>query len=102
LIDAAPELVSELQQLLAQEGEPELASQVAQLCIVERCRCGDFFCSTFYTASRPTGPFGPGHRTIALTPEAGYLNVDVVGANIVQVEILYRDDLRTKIQAALP
>jgi hypothetical protein len=35
-------------------------------------------------------------------PEAGFLNVDVVGANIVQIEILYRDDLRAKIHAALP
>jgi hypothetical protein len=102
LIDVAPELVSELQRLLAEEGESELASQAAQLCIVERCRCGDFFCSTFYTAPRLARCFGSGHRTIALEPDAGYLNVDVVGANIVQIEILYRADLRAKIHAALP
>jgi hypothetical protein len=102
LIEVAPELVSELQRLLTQEGEPELASQVAQICIVERCRCGDYFCSTIHTAPRPAGWFGPGHRTIALDPEFGYLNVDVVGTKIVQIEILYRDELRAKIHAALP
>jgi hypothetical protein len=102
VIDVVPELVSELQRLLTERGEPALAAQVAQLRIIDRCRCGDHFCSTFYTAPRPTGAFGPGHRTIALVPETGYLNVDVVGYDIVQIELLYRDDLKAKIHAAMP
>jgi hypothetical protein len=102
LIEIAPELVSELQRLLIQEGEPVLASQVAQVCIVDRCRCGDDFCATFYTAPRPKGPWGPGHRTIALQPKSGYLNVDVVESDIAQIEVLYRDELKAKIHSALP
>jgi hypothetical protein len=102
LKDIAPELVAELQQLLSQEGAFTLATQVADLPIVDRCRCGDYFCATFYTIARPKGPFGPGHYTIALSPRVGMLNVDVIGSKIVQVEVLYRDDLRVKIHAAVP
>jgi hypothetical protein len=100
--DVAPELVAELQQLLSQEGEHALAKKAFELTIVERCRCGDFFCATFFTAPRAEGPFGPGHRTIALDPKSGMLNVDVVGTDIVQIEVLYRDDIRIKICAAVP
>jgi len=55
LRDVAPELVAELQSLLADEGENGLAAQVAELAIWELCSCGDTFCSTFYTAPRPNG-----------------------------------------------
>jgi len=88
--------------MLVEEGEPALSAQVADLHIVGRCRCGDNFCATFYTAPRPVGSYGPGHRTIALTPAFGYLNVDVVGADIVQIEVLYRYDLKAEIHAAAP
>jgi hypothetical protein len=81
---------------------PALATQVADLTIVDRCRCGDDFCATFYTVGRPNGPFGPGHYTIALSPLVGMLNVEVIGSQIVQIEVLYRIDLRTKIHAAVP
>jgi hypothetical protein len=51
----APELVTELQSLLMELGEHGLATQTAELAIVELCSCGDAFCSTFYTARRPSG-----------------------------------------------
>ena len=100
IFDVVPELVEELQRLLKEEGEIALTDQVARLVIVDLCRCGDDFCSTFYTKPRPNGPFGPEHRTIALMPKTGCLNVDVVGSEIVQIEILFRDDLKARIQAA--
>ena len=100
LIDVAPNLVLELEQMLVEEGEPALSAQVAGLRIVDRCRCGDDFCASFFTAPRPVGSYGPGHRTIALAPALGYLNVDVVGGDIVQVEVLYRDDVKAEIHAA--
>ncbi|WP_264714998.1 hypothetical protein [Limobrevibacterium gyesilva] len=102
LLDLAPELVSELQQLLSREGEQVLANQVARLAIADRCRCGDDFCATFYTAPRPAGSYGPNHRTIALVPAQGMLSVDVVGNDIVAIEALYRDDLKAKIHVAMP
>src|SRR5438552_13694832 len=92
LSSVAPELALELRQLLMKEGETDLAAKVGTLKIVDRCRCGDSFCGSFWTAAKPEKGFGPGHRTIALTPETGYLNVDVVGADIFQVEVLYRSE----------
>ena len=102
LIDVAPELAAELERLLVQEGEEGLAARVSGLRIVDRCRCGDDFCASFYTVPRPSGAFGHGHYTVALAPEAGYLNVDAIGPDIVQVEVLFRDELKAKIHAAVP
>ena len=48
LINALPAFATELQQLLTDKGEPELAAQVPGLAILARCRCGDDFCATFY------------------------------------------------------
>jgi hypothetical protein len=100
LIEVAPELVAELQRLLCQQGEFALVDQVADLVLVDRCRCGDSFCSSFYTAPSSVGPYGPGHRTIPLWSDTGILTVDVIASRIVHVEVLRRDDLRSKILAA--
>jgi hypothetical protein len=99
LHDVAPELETELRELLQEEGEAALAEQVADLAIFDRCRCGDSFCSTFYTVPNRTAPYPPDHLTLAL---ASGLLLDVIDGKIVCVEVLYRDDLRTKIHAAVP
>ena len=101
LRNVAPELVTEMQSLLMEQGEHDLATQVVKLAIVELCSCGDSFCSTFHTVERSNSPRGLGHRTIALRPQRGILNVDVVGPDIVGIEILYRDEFRTNIRAAV-
>ena len=97
-----PELAEELRILLEADSEPELASQIPALFIVDRCRCGDDFCATFYTAPKPKGAWGIGHRTIPLDCEDGYLNVDVLDGKIVSIEVLYRDVLRLKLHQAVP
>lgn len=53
LSNVLPALAIELEQLLKNQGEAELAAQVVQLTIVDRCRCGDDFCSSFYTLPKP-------------------------------------------------
>jgi len=70
--------------------------------MVDRCRCGDDFCASFYTVPPALASFGPGDQTIALSPREGMLNIDVVGAKIVQIEVLYREGLRKKVHAAIP
>lgn len=97
-----PELSRELHQLLVDTGEPELASQVPSLQIIDRCRCGDDFCATFYTQPKPDGAYGPGHRNVVLDPAQGMLILDVVSDVIAQVEVLYRDDVRRKLLNLLP
>ena len=102
LTDTLPALAAELRQLLTENGEIKLAEQVPGLMILDRCRCGDDFCATFYTQPKPNGAYGPGHRNVALAPEEGMLILDVVGQEIACVEVLYRNEIRQKLQAALP
>jgi hypothetical protein len=102
LTDTLPAFATELQQLLTEQAEPELAAQVPGLAILDRCRCGDDICSTFYTQPKPEGSFGPGHRNVRLMPEEGMLILDVVAGEIACVEILDRNDVREKLDAVLP
>jgi hypothetical protein len=102
LVETLPTFAAELHQLLIEKGEPELAAQVPGLTILDRCRCGDDFCATFYTQPKLERSFDPGHRNVALVPENGMLILDVVGEAIACVEVLYRDDIRQKLRAALP
>ena len=102
LIEILPSLALELEQLFKKQGEPELAAQVPQLAIVDRCRCGDDFCSSFYTQPKPEGGYGPGHRCLDLDAAEGMLLVDVVEGKIAHVEVLNRVDVRHKLLAALP
>jgi hypothetical protein len=98
-----PDLAAELAGLLSRAGHVSLASQVSSLSIVDRCRCGDSFCATFYTASKPKGTWGPGHSTIPLDEaREGIINVDVLNGQIVSVEVLYRDDVRERLQTVCP
>jgi hypothetical protein len=102
LSDVLPLLSQELQQLLTDAAETNLASQVPGLRILDRCRCGDYFCASFYTQPKPKGAYGPGHRNVALEPAKGMLILDVVDGVIAQVEVLHRDDIREKLLAILP
>lgn len=102
LTDALPKLAVELEQLLKKHGESELAAQVSALAIVDRCRCGDDFCASFYTRPKPKGAYGPDHRCLDLDAEKGMVILDVVSGVIAHVEVLNRDDVRKQLTAAFP
>ena len=102
LYENMPGLVAELEVLLKSQGETELASQISKLRIIDRCRCGDEFCATFYVQPKPRGAYGPGHRNVALSPETGMLILDVVGDKIAAIEALYRDEIRRKLLELVP
>ena len=102
LADVLPKLAVELEHLLRQQGESGLAVQVSTLAIVDRCRCGDDFCSSFYTQPKPQGAYGPDHRTLDLDAEKGMVLLDVVSGLIVHVEVLNRADIREPLITALP
>ncbi len=91
-----------MEELLVEIGESELAAQVASLQIVDRCRCGDDFCATFYTQPIPLGSYGPNLRNVPLTPQKGWLILDVVDDRISCVEVLYRDEIKSVLEAAVP
>ena len=99
LVDVAPELIGELRTLLLAEGYTALAAQTAELRLYDRCRCGDDFCGSFDTSLRPWPTRGPDDFTL---PLSGELIIDVIEAKIVQVEVISRDDIRTKVHKALP
>ena len=98
--DLLPKLAAELAAALEHEGHPHLADQVPQLRIVDRCRCGDDFCGTFYAVPPPRRGWGPGHDT--LTFGRTDLIVDIVNGRIVCVEVLYRDEVRDALARAFP
>jgi hypothetical protein len=102
LSEILPALAIELEQLFKKQGEAELAAQVSQLTVIDRCRCGDDFCSSFYTEPKPEGHYGPSHRCIDLDAAEGMLLVDVVAGKIAHVEVLNRADVRRHLLAALP
>jgi hypothetical protein len=102
LSEILPALATELEQLLKNQGETELAAQVSQLTIIDRCRCADDFCSSFYTQPKPEGRYGPSHRCMDLDAAEGMLLVDVVAGKIAHVEVLNRADVRRDLLAALP
>ena len=102
LIETLPAFANELQQLLTEQGESELAAQVPNLAILGRCRCGDRICGTFYTKPKPESGFGQGHRNVRLMPEEGMLILDVVAGEISCVEVLDRSDVREKLDEVLP
>jgi|SRR5690242_5961860 len=102
LKEVLPSFAAELEQLLENEGEGELAAQVPGLMIVDRCRCGDDFCASFYTQPKPKGAYGPGHRCLELEPAEGMLILDLLADRIAHVEVLNRNEIREKLLAALP
>ncbi len=85
LSEVEPQLVATLKRLLSEAGETLLAGQVGELSIVER-HDGKYGCD-YYMVPRPDEPWGPGHRTLGLSP--GALHVDVLGEKIVCVEVLW-------------
>ncbi len=102
LPQALPEFSSELETLLLQSGRTALAAQVAQVWMVDRCRCGNDFCATFYTAPKPQGKYGPKHENIELSPKNGMIIVDLIDGVIQCVEVLYRDAVRSELQSIMP
>ena len=102
LVEVFTAFAAELQRLLAEAGEPELAAQVPSLRIFERCSCGDAFCGTFYTRPKPEGSYGPGHRNMVLAPIEGTIILDMVEEKIACVEVLDRPEVREKLLAVSP
>lgn len=92
------DVAAEVADCLRDAGEPGLAGSVPRLRFYGRCTCGDCFCQGFYTAPRPAGAYGPGHRNVCLSPTAGMLILDVVDNRIMFVEVLYRPDVEERLQ----
>jgi hypothetical protein len=97
LVESLLEFSRELRELLIAAGKPALAAQVDRLEIVAKCSCNDDFCASFYTARKPFERYGQERRTLEVQPAEGMILLDVVGDTIVFIEVLYRDDVRSKL-----
>jgi len=86
--DVYPEFSPKLVSALEADGEHELAIAAGDLRVVAPCRCNDEFCQSFYTAPRPNGPYGAGHRNVMPDFDTGMVVLDVVHGRIMFVEIL--------------
>jgi hypothetical protein len=96
MLDVVPELAEEIERGLRDSGDAELAEQVAGLRMLKSCGCGDDFCASFRTAPVPEGPAGRKRWGIPLD---NHLIIHVLQNQIIEVEVLFRDDLRPKIRA---
>ena len=95
LRDVLPEFTNELRELLA--SEPDILATVNSLELVDRCRCGDGFCASFYTLPAPRGAWGEGHENVVLEPEVGMVILDVIDRRIGMVEVIDRPDVKEVI-----
>ena len=102
LARALPDFAAELEESLRDQGRADLASQVATLPLVERCRCGDDFCATFYTVTKPAGAYGPGHSNLVVESCEGTIILDLMNDEIHCVEVLYRPDVQKELFTVLP
>ena len=95
LAEVLPGLPGDILGGLRDADRMDLADQVADLRIRSRCRCGDAFCGSFYTATK-RGP-APGLETVPLSSD---IILDVIDGAIVFVEVLNRPDVREGLDGA--
>jgi hypothetical protein len=102
LRDVLPGLAGELEALLRSDNESELASQIASLKVVDRCRCDSDSCATIYNVPKPEGAWGPTHRNIVLDVPEGMTVIDVLDEKIVCIEILDRYEITAQVLNLFP
>ncbi|HTR24603.1 MAG TPA: hypothetical protein VMI10_11515 [Terriglobales bacterium] len=102
LVETLPALAEELATLLVAAGQFDLARQVPELMIVDRCGCEDDFCASFYTQPKPNGAYAAAHDCLDLRADRGAIILDVVQGQVMFVEVLSREDIRRKLRAAIP
>jgi hypothetical protein len=93
-----PELAERIEAALRAQGEGPVADQVAGLRITAACQCGQPFCGSFQTLSRPLKRWFMRGRQVELRDGGpGEIVVDVVRGEIAYVEVLYLDDVRDAV-----
>ena len=102
LVSFLPQFAQELKAALRAQQRNDVAEQIDSLSVVDRCRCGDGRCATFYTAPRPAGAYGPGHDSIIVDDVGGFVVLDLVDGRIRCVEVLSQPDVRDALHSLLP
>lgn len=97
LVDALPDFSDELSRGLADLGHQELATSVKAIVIVERCKCNETGCITFYAVPKSSLTNKCRCKT-AYPVVRGLTCVQYIGQNIVWVEAVGRPDDRKKLE----
>lgn len=102
LKDALPEVAEELALALRTEGRPDLAEQLANMDLADRCTCHDSFCATFYTLPKSSWE---GKRVDLIIPAGemrGLSCVYTVDGTFAGAELLWRPEVRHRLNELLP
>ena len=102
LVEALPDLASELQERLVAANERALAESIPTLRIDHRCVCTDDQCAMLYTSPQSPAAGGPTHRELAFDSVGGMLVVDVEHERITCIEVLFRPDVRRRLVELVP
>jgi len=100
LKDALPQVAEELAHGFRLEGRDDLAEQVAKLELVDRCRCTDDFCATFYTQPNESWD-GKKVKRFILQME-GFFCLHTVNGVVARVELLWRPEVRDRLRELFP
>jgi hypothetical protein len=97
-----PDLCAEVTAGLASIGREDLAQQVPDLRIWDRCGCGESFCNSFYVGPRPLGAWSDegDHENQVPDVNRGMVVLDVVSGVIRHMEVLDRPEIRTALRTA--
>ncbi|MDD2273518.1 MAG: hypothetical protein PHP95_07215 [Desulfuromonadaceae bacterium] len=97
LKDSLPDFAYELKYLLVRENMPDLANQIVDMQIdVERCFSGEDYFTMICTGLQPLLGWGTGQPSIVLTPHKGTILLNVIGNDIISVEIFFRSDIQER------
>ena len=97
-----PEFAAETRRTLIECGEVELAKQVDELWVYDRCRCGDEGCATVYTSTSEESRSGY-RGTGGHMPDAkGYVLIDVCNERITCIETLEYPEFVQAVRELLP
>lgn len=101
LIRVMPDVADELNAGFKEIGRYDLAAKVAGLELVDRCRCENEFCATFYT--QPKASLAkPKEVEELIIPMQGLMCIQLDRGQVVWVELLYRPEVREKLKILLP
>jgi hypothetical protein len=100
LEEKLPELAKFLRALFFSEHRKDLADQIPDLQVFDRCRCGADHCSTVYTI--PGGPWPDQGGAAFHTANGIDVILDTSAGKIACIEILYFDELRKKLLKLMP
>ncbi len=96
LSQALPQFAQELSRGLISLGYTQLAASVDSLEIVERCKCDEPGCVTFYAVPKLSAPH-PDKCQRIIAPVRGVTCIQVSDQQITWVEVLGRPELREKL-----